>query len=548
MATKVSVSDNSVKLSLSATTRSSSRSVGVEGGSPYYVGARAYVTQTDNGAIVTVVDKDGTTTATILNGEDGVVGRDGADGVGITSITQNLDGTLTILLDDGSSYNTEPLKGEDGTDGEDGVGIASVVLNADYTLTLIFTDGTSVTTTSIRGAQGEQGIQGIQGERGIQGIQGVQGEKGDKGDKGDTGSTGATGATGNGIASVTKTGTVGLVDTYTITFTDGTTTTFTVTNGQNGSGSVADVTVDGVSVLVGDTAIIDLTGKADISAIPTKVSDLTNDSGFITGYTETDPVFVASPAHDITSANITAWNNKSDFSGSYTDLTNKPSIPANTSDLTNDSGFITSPNVVYCTCATAAATAAKVATIEAGTLASLNEGDQAIVKFTNANGVASPTLNIGSTGAVSIKRYGTTAPSTSADTSWNAGSCVYFVYDGTYWQQIGFLNRTYSEISVANITNGSGSTSGLITGRRAKSAVEAFESVSDVTVGGTSVMNGTVAEVPAIPTVPTNVSAFTNDAGYLTSHQDISGKSDKTDTDIDTTVTTLYASLGWVQD
>lgn len=31
-----------------------------------------------------------------------------------------------------------------------------------------------------------------------------------------------------------------------------------------------------------------------------------------------------------------------------------------------------------------------------------------------------------------------------------------------------------------------------------------------------------------IPTVPTNVSAFTNDAGYLTEHQDISGKEDKT--------------------
>ena len=43
-------------------------------------------------------------------------------------------------------------------------------------------------------------------------------------------------------------------------------------------------------------------------------------------------------------------------------------------------------------------------------------------------------------------------------------------------------------------------------------------------------MNGTTAEVPAIPTVPSNVSAFTNDAGYLTSHQDISGKADKSDT------------------
>lgn len=36
-----------------------------------------------------------------------------------------------------------------------------------------------------------------------------------------------------------------------------------------------------------------------------------------------------------------------------------------------------------------------------------------------------------------------------------------------------------------------------------------------------------IDNTPTIPTVPTNVSAFTNDAGYLTQHQDISGKADK---------------------
>lgn len=55
-----------------------------------------------------------------------------------------------------------------------------------------------------------------------------------KGNKGDTGDTGET---GNGIASIVKTGTSGLVDTYTITFTDGSTTTFTVTNGRDGTGA-----------------------------------------------------------------------------------------------------------------------------------------------------------------------------------------------------------------------------------------------------------------------------------------------------------------------
>lgn len=43
------------------------------------------------------------------------------------------------------------------------------------------------------------------------------------------------GADGNGIASIAKTSTSGLVDTYTITYDDTTTTTFNVTNGQNGS-------------------------------------------------------------------------------------------------------------------------------------------------------------------------------------------------------------------------------------------------------------------------------------------------------------------------
>lgn len=46
---------------------------------------------------------------------------------------------------------------------------------------------------------------------------------------------GADGADGNGIVSIVKTGTVGLVDTYTITFDDGSTETYDVTNGQSGS-------------------------------------------------------------------------------------------------------------------------------------------------------------------------------------------------------------------------------------------------------------------------------------------------------------------------
>ena len=77
--------------------------------------------------------------------------------------------------------------------------------------------------------------------------------------------------------------------------------------------------------------------------IPTKTSDLVNDSGFISE--ETEPQFTSSPAHGITSQDIEDWNNKSDFSGSYDDLTDKPSIPSKTSNLVNDSGFVSASDL-----------------------------------------------------------------------------------------------------------------------------------------------------------------------------------------------------------
>lgn len=48
---------------------------------------------------------------------------------------------------------------------------------------------------------------------------------------------------------------------------------------------------------------------------------------------ETDPVFAASDAYGITSTDISNWNAKSDFSGSYDDLTDKPTIPSTASDV-----------------------------------------------------------------------------------------------------------------------------------------------------------------------------------------------------------------------
>lgn len=63
----------------------------------------------------------------------------------------------------------------------------------------------------------------------------IRGPQGDKGDPGERGPAGI------GIVSITKTGTAGNMDTYTITMTDGSTAQFTVTNGT----SIITVTDDG---------------------------------------------------------------------------------------------------------------------------------------------------------------------------------------------------------------------------------------------------------------------------------------------------------------
>lgn len=76
----------------------------------------------------------------------------------------------------------------------------------------------------------------------------------------------------------------------------------------------------------------DVGALPDNTVIPSKTSDLTNDSGFITGYTETDPT-------------VPAWA-KASSKPSYTAqevgaLPNTTVIPTKVSDLQNDSGFIT---------------------------------------------------------------------------------------------------------------------------------------------------------------------------------------------------------------
>ena len=69
-------------------------------------------------------------------------------------------------------------QGEPGPQGERGVGITSIVQNANYTLTITYGDGLQFTTTSMRGATGPVGPKGATGEPGEQGLRGPAGVPG----------------------------------------------------------------------------------------------------------------------------------------------------------------------------------------------------------------------------------------------------------------------------------------------------------------------------------------------------------------------------------
>lgn len=107
-------------------------------------------------------------------------------------------------------------------------------------------------------------------------------------------------------------------------------------------------------------------------------------------------------------------------------------------------------STLYGTCDTAAATAAKVVTC--ADFDKLETGVTIHVKFDNSNTASTPTLNVNSTGAKNIYKYGTTKPGTTAKTSWNAGSVVSFTYDGSAWQMNDHIDDTQG-VSVSTTNN-----------------------------------------------------------------------------------------------
>ena len=213
--------------------------------------------QMESGVVITIVDADGETSATLHNGANGEKGTDGKSAYQI-AVEQGYQGSesdwLSSLKGDKGEKGNTGAKGNPGQDGAEGKSAYAIAVEHGYE------NSEDEWLLSLKGEKGDTGERGEKGETGQQGEQGPKGEKGDPGDrglqgipgeKGEKGDTGVAGKDGfSPIANIVKDGSV-----ITITITDKNgTTTVTLTEG----------------------AAVDLTPYAKVNYVDEKVQELSD--------------------------------------------------------------------------------------------------------------------------------------------------------------------------------------------------------------------------------------------------------------------------------
>lgn len=211
------------------------------------------------------------------------------------------------------------------------------------------------------------------------------------------------------------------------------------------------------------------------------------------------------------------------------------SVPTKTSEITNDSGFITSgANVAsanklstaraidgvkfdgtadishYGTCDTVASTAAKTVSLSNYSLVT---GSRIVVKFTVTNTAANPTLNVNNTGAKPIIYRGS-----AISAGYLAANRVYeFVYDGTNWNLMGDLdtNNTYTantgiKLSGNTFQHTNSVTAGTASGDASKTlSFGGTFTIPSVTYDAQGHITGKGTTTMTMPAVPGNVASAT---------------------------------------
>lgn len=401
---------------------------GADGFSPI-----ANVAKVGDTATITITDEDGTTTATITDGQDGIDGQDGVDGHSPV-VTASKVGKVTTVYVDGSAIATinDGNDGQDGQDGADGYSPSATVSKVGSVATISITDKDGTTTASV--------------------------------------------SDGSGVPSG---GTMGQV------LTKDSGTDYDVSWEDPSGGTITDVTVDG-------TSIVD-DGVAELETV-TQLRD-----GLMTALDKQKLDGIASGAE----VNVQSdWNA---ISGDA-QILNKPTIPSKTSDLNNDSGFITGMTILSYGSSTwqnfiDAYNANKVVYCRASSNSNPGSGSQTRLAFmAYVNNATTPT-------EVEFQYY----RSVSSHSASQQGDQV-FVYKLNKTNGWSVTTREASSKIVAGTGLSSSYSSGVLT---LTSSGEA-----NVQSDWNEADNTKDDYIKNKPTIPTKVSELNNDSGFITTETD----------------------------
>ena len=270
----------------------------------------------------------------------------------------------------------------------------------------------------------------------------------------------------------------------------------------------------------------DLINKPTIPTVPTYVSAFTNDAGYLTNYTETDPQFSAwdKDYNDLT-------NKPTLFNGNYNDLTNKPvipTLPTNVSAFTNDAGYLTSADVQQ---AAGIPTVVSAFQNDAGYVTANQLNAAGYITAADVPAQVNADWNA-TTGAAKILNK-PTIPTIPANVSafYNDAGYITSASVPAIPTNVSAFTNDAGYITSANIPTVPANLSafnndmGYITTAQIPAQVNADW---NATSGAAKILNkptlfsgnyNDLTNKPTIPTVPSNVSVFNNDAHYITETQ-----------------------------
>ena len=242
--------------------------------------------------------------------------------------------------------------------------------------------------------------------------------------------------------------------------------------------------------------------SADVPVIPTNVSAFTNDAGYLTSFTEQQVLTISNDTLFLTGGSFVKL--PAGFDGNYNSLTNLPELfSGNYNDLTNQPTIPTVPTQVSAFENDANyITAADVPAIPTNVSAFTNDANY----ITTDDLPAYQVLSI-SNDTIYLSNGGYAVLPAGFDGNYNNLSNKPELFSGSYNDLTDKPTIPTVPTNVSAFTNDAN-----------------YITSADVPAIPTNVSSFTndagyitMDSIPAIPTVPTNVSAFANDAGYLTS-------------------------------